>query len=277
MKKMLKNYKKLGIMIVTLLLSFTLISGEVHAYIPDNTFYYGKTELIDYDVSDDTLYYTNTIRFRFTSSESSFFPNDYEGSATSLLDMFNIFKAYKLNNSEFATINKFVFANDQTLLLLRAGQVIDTIGQPYQIIFDLEGDTIRFINKDEYPFYVLPLSQFDVSDVFTLKTKRYFTSDNSYDKGYADGLRFGRITYAYFQNGRYYTAEEFGFSEYNRGYDIALDIGLEASQGEAYQNGYDKGSKDSFMASIKDWIVPAIIVVLFLGGAVTIIAKKREG
>ena len=48
------------------------------------------------------------------------------------------------------------------------------------------------------------------------------------------------------------------------------------SQQEAYDKGYLDGSNDSFMASIKDWIVPAIIVVLFLGGAVSFILRKRE-
>ncbi|MEM0173954.1 MAG: hypothetical protein QXI16_05565 [Sulfolobaceae archaeon] len=68
---------------------------------------------------------------------------------------------------------------------------------------------------------------------------------------------------------------------YQAGYDDGFDDGklegITTTEQDSYDQGYIDGGRDSFMASIKDWIVPAIIVVLFLGGALTVIARKREG
>lgn len=94
-------------------------------------------------------------------------------------------------------------------------------------------------------------------------------------EGYERGFNSARDLFAYYDvgNDQYIAASNWGATEYNRGYNE----GLQSTEGAAYDKGYLDGSNDSFMASIKDWIVPAIIIVLFLGGALTIIARKREG
>lgn len=94
-------------------------------------------------------------------------------------------------------------------------------------------------------------------------------------EGYERGFERARDLFAYYDEvyDDYIPATNWGATEYNRG----LNDGLQSTEGQAYEQGYIDGSNDSFMASIKDWIVPAIIIVLFLGGAVTIILRKREG
>lgn len=61
----------------------------------------------------------------------------------------------------------------------------------------------------------------------------------------------------------------------SQGYDEGL--GENVSESEAYRLGYKAGSNDSFLAGLQNWIVPAIIVVIILGGFVTIIQKRKDG
>lgn len=61
--------------------------------------------------------------------------------------------------------------------------------------------------------------------------------------------------------------------EYDRGYEE----GLEAAPDEAYERGYIKGANESFIGTMDKWLVPAIIIVMLLGGFFTIARKKQEG
>lgn len=61
--------------------------------------------------------------------------------------------------------------------------------------------------------------------------------------------------------------------EYERGYDD----GLQVSQGEAYDRGYIDGANESFIATMDKWLVPAIIIVMLIGGFFAIARKKKEG
>lgn len=93
--------------------------------------------------------------------------------------------------------------------------------------------------------------------------------DSGYNNGYNKGYENARHEFGRYHNGEWLTSEQWGNIEYNRG--------LQASHSEAFDEGYLKGSNDSFLANIKNWIVPAIIVVIILGGFVTIIQKRKEG
>ncbi len=111
----------------------------------------------------------------------------------------------------------------------------------------------------------------------------------SYRNGYEDGLRL---------------AEGLLESEYQRGFQNGSEIGYSNGKNEGYQNGfedaynelissdeytlgYNNGFKDgeksklaqnnqSFYAGIQKWLVPAIIVVLVVGGIMSISALKRR-
>lgn len=64
---------------------------------------------------------------------------------------------------------------------------------------------------------------------------------------------------------------------YNEGYADGYAQGMQVSQSEAYNEGYRNGANQSFMGSLNKWIVPAIIIVMLLGGFFAIARKKRDG
>lgn len=64
---------------------------------------------------------------------------------------------------------------------------------------------------------------------------------------------------------------------YSQGYSAGYLDGLRTAPDEAYNKGYRDGANESFLASIGNWLVPAIIVVMLLGGFFTITRKKRDG
>ena len=64
---------------------------------------------------------------------------------------------------------------------------------------------------------------------------------------------------------------------YGDGYNEGYDLGLQVSQGEAYDKGYQDGYNESFIATIDNWLVPAIIIVMLLVGYFAIARKKQDG
>lgn len=102
--------------------------------------------------------------------------------------------------------------------------------------------------------------------------------DEGYQTGTSDGYNSG-VNTGY--NSGYSQGHEDGYSEgasdltsaYSDGYISGYSDGLDA---DAYQEGYTDGSTSGFLGNFHLWIVPAIIVILVLGGVLTIIAKKRR-
>ena len=112
---------------------------------------------------------------------------------------------------------------------------------------------------------------------------------NAYRDGYEDGMRLaeGLLESEYqrgLQNG-YASGKDDGLNEgYQKGFDDAYD---EIISSDEYTLGYENGFKDgeksklaqnnqSFYSSIQKWLVPAIIVVIVLGGIMSISALKRR-
>ena len=172
------------------------------------------------------------------------------------------------------TALKFVYrdipAEDREVLDM---YVIDSTGQIYDGVFE-NGAYAQF-NRN----YFEPRSE-DFNLFANIKNMNI-----EYTNAYYEGYNDARIDYGYYNGIWWITAEQYGDIRFDEGYDVGYDegfddgelVGINTSQGEAYDKGYLDGSNDSFLASIKDWIVPAIIVVLFLGGALTIISRKPEG
>ena len=114
-------------------------------------------------------------------------------------------------------------------------------------------------------------------------------ASRAYQDGYEDGLRLaeGLLESEYqrgFQNG-----SETGYlNGKNEGYQDGFDDAYnEIISSDEYTLGYDNGFKDgekskiaqnnqSFYSNIEKWLVPAIIVVLVVGGIMSISALKRR-
>ncbi len=111
----------------------------------------------------------------------------------------------------------------------------------------------------------------------------------AYRNGYEDGMRLAEgLLESEYQRGL-----QNGFAD---GYDVGLNKGYQKGFEDAYNEiissdeytlGYDNGFKDgeksklaqnnqSFYAGIQKWLVPAIIVVLVVGGIMSISALKRR-
>lgn len=88
-----------------------------------------------------------------------------------------------------------------------------------------------------------------------------------YQQGYNEGYDAG-----------YNAGEYYGYNNgYSNGYDTGYYAGINSTHNEAYQQGYQKGANDSFLSGLQNWIVPAIIVVIILGGFITVIHKRKDG
>lgn len=106
---------------------------------------------------------------------------------------------------------------------------------------------------------------------------------NGYNTGYLDGIRDGeQLGWGDGYNTGYYQGYDEGYFDgvsdaYSQGYDAGYEEGLQASQGEAYDQGYKDGYNKSFIATMDKWLIPAIILVMFVGGFFAIARKKRDG
>jgi len=117
-------------------------------------------------------------------------------------------------------------------------------------------------------------------------------SGGDYLDGFTDGRTIGRNDVWLHGSGAYSYDETISF-DYVLGqlyfFQYGADFnGYEQSDGFDYSEGYDQGVNDSFGSSVEDsiiqfnngfdtWIVPAIIIVILLGGFITIYAKKNKG
>ena len=101
--------------------------------------------------------------------------------------------------------------------------------------------------------------------------------ENAYNEGYNDA----RLTFGKKIDDTWYTANEWGIEQYNEGYNDGLGDGAllndEEIYNEAYNKGLNEGRNDKFYTGIEKWLVPAIIVVIVLGGILSIAVKKKEG
>lgn len=169
----------------------------------------------------------------------------------------------------------------------------DADPSPTATFYDTDGDVI--IQFYYHEITNASPSLYPVNIKFEILTYDYefynIAYNGGYDTGKADGILEGRNTYGYYDTSTntwltgtqarqqgYDIGYDWGYDEgYGDGHGDGFSEGINLSDQESYDKGYIDGSNDSFLASIKDWIVPAIIVVLFLGGAVTIVLRKSEG
>ena len=59
-------------------------------------------------------------------------------------------------------------------------------------------------------------------------------------------------------------------------YDLGFIAGVDATEATAYEQGYLAGGKNSFMANLDKWLVPAIIIVLVAGGFIAFMKMRKS-
>ena len=159
----------------------------------------------------------------------------------------------------------------------------ETILKPnnkYVLVTDFEDIRFIFVGSADYDY---ARGYRDAQDIG--EEERY----TSYRQGYEDGIRLaeGLLESEYqrgFQNGSQ-TGYANGYDEgYQKGFDDAYD---EIISSDEYTLGFDNGFKageqskivknnEAFYSGIEKWLVPAIIVVIVLGGIMSISALKRR-
>lgn len=175
----------------------------------------------------------------------------------------------------------------------------------------MEGVIFKNFKEGEYNFETIlkPGNKYTFVTVFGDIRFEFSTSpDYEYARGFQDGRALeGEQAYNAYRDG-YETgmrvAEGLLESEYQRGFQNGSETGYLNGKNEGYQNGfddaydeiissdeytlgYDNGFKDgekskivknneAFYGGIEKWLVPAIIVVLVVGGIMSISALKRR-
>lgn len=368
MKKILKNYKKLGIMIVTLLLSFTLISQDVHAVFIDDT-----------TINEPDFTFKSTLAgFNYFEASLDYLDNDL----TTIITITDLEEIFDLPEFYGGYLIWTVPQHDNYILRSDLGIVTNQFTDLSYIVFNRYTSTINFFNNTESvtPIVTLTSSNYNgiglslesvrpvsvISDnktIFRVKSDYFVTQQTNIDRSillfeydynlYESNLvtlnaslepnelreyvlffpeaidnevllrlnnnytiKYFDITYISLSNGllklyqsdknlRYnvlvtnYTSVTVHFDYYkqlvtdyelgyqagyqdgkNEGFEEAYDegylAGLQLNNGDAYDKGFVDGGNKSFMASIKNWIVPAIFLVLVGGGFITIVLNKRE-
>ena len=107
------------------------------------------------------------------------------------------------------------------------------------------------------------------ADYGLLSNGIWYNYENSYNAGLNDGIG---TTY---ENG--FSGLTWDGNPINDQGSYTYGLGVNSSQQDAYNKGYLDGGKNSFMGSFDKWIVPAIIIVIVVGGALSIMAMKRRG
>jgi hypothetical protein len=107
----------------------------------------------------------------------------------------------------------------------------------------------------------------------------YFAYDASYDP-YLDFNEIPRSILGENYDNMWYWADNVGSL---RGYAAGLIAGQLIVEEDAYNNGFGAGvdvgyklANDRYYDNIENWLVPAIIVVMFLGGIFTFVRLKRN-
>lgn len=307
MKKFFKkHYKKVSIMIVTLLLSFTLMTQEAHAYTVEGIYvessvplYYGAGSTSEYSIFQYQLYSTpNTVYY----GNLGLIMSELVGfdSTTRIYS----FRTDVLNYVEvkYPTVQRFYLPDLQYLVVEDGTRV----SSPYPIatFIDVNGAEILTFDYDEYTNSLPTTNPINIRfEILTYDYEFYNVAyNNGYNTGYDIGIFDGRALYGYYDTSTstwltgaearlqgydlgkmafgyfdtgtstWITAVAYGEDEYDRG----LGDGLLESNQESYDRGFVDGGNASFVGNIHNWIVPAIIIVLFLGGAVTVFMRKRE-
>ncbi len=193
---------------------------------------------------------------------------------------------YELRNSSFNIIEiipkfdtiLFFSATDEMAILLN-GNVI----KYYNNTMGIESITLRYTGfpNDEYQDgYLAGLQDGTIDGLESGFIEGYTEARRElWTVRYELGYNVARGEYGYYddENDEWVSASVWGSNQYLEGYYEGLRLNNSESFNEGYNKGFREGSTDSFNAKLGDWIVPAIVVVLFLGGAIVIFNRRLGG
>lgn len=279
MKKSFKKVKKiLKKVFLLLLISATLfISTKLTINADIIGVNYGSTFLFAYNdtayvlIDSDLTGATPLVGVSFTSYDTQFV-SGWDVSAIDAGDYVEITGVAKSNvfNGSYGSTSGASYTDYFRLFQLNGGSVIIPLNNitstaiiyltnysQYPIIYDATG-TPSSMTLKQY---------FDLLE--SGYTNGYFAGygdsyDDGYDNGVADGFDAGVLDQA---------------DEITQAYSDGYDAGAIASNEDAYDAGYSAGlsyQANDFYDNIESWLVPAIIVVLFLGGFIAFARKKRD-
>lgn len=273
------------------ILSFSLITVftlyDSNALVLDNTVIGG----LSYEQSTSTDY---TVRFSLPTHNSA---------TTSVSEILNnVSEAYSGNNYAIYVVRQPENVTFEYELRNSSFDIIEIMPRFDMILFLKATDEMAILlNGNVIAYYNNSMG----IEVITLRYTGFPNEEyqDGYQAGLYDGLADGR-TSGYI-DGYQEARRELWLSRYELGYNEARDLygfyddvtgewltastrylegyylGLEVNNSEAYNAGYDKGfiegGTESFSANLGNWIVPAIVIVLFLGGIIVIFNRRLGG
>ncbi len=129
---------------------------------------------------------------------------------------------------------------------------------------NIKGDVLTlYLNRDYYDFGFIKTEYYTVNMKHEVAIgATYYVSwvGSDFDLGYNSGYDKG------YEAGFWEARGNMDQYSYDLGFDFGYQEGLAVDQAQAYLKGYQDGSNDSFTGNIHKWIVPAIIIVIILGG-----------
>lgn len=260
----MKIFKKLIITVMGLFTMIFIFGGNrvYGAETFENRIFYGNISLT-YQGKNDINRNVFLLSFNLPRESSTvFYANgiisNYNEFVTAGDDYQLLYVVDAVNNNAFISNVNGKLDSDNYLYLGR----YDIIVLEYERIFTIRNGEIAFdmtlndidnyYNNTSWSMYVEGLTQ----------------NQTAYDNGYDDGYNDAKEQYAYYDNGTYHDG--------NYAYDKGYQDGLDSDSQSAYNKGYIDGGNNAFQANLHVWIVPAIIIVIGLGGYLTIARSKRD-
>jgi len=239
----------------------------------------------------------------------NFFVSDYSIVSQDYIELtFTLQSDYFINNPYLPDINSlYSFSNLMVRLLNfdNPDTYFENYARQYYEIDRDEGIIIAGlrIRKDYFTYYYEQIAQVSENTFFNQFLQDYISDvieyikyyvkyvSEDYNYGYSDGYTDG---YSKGYDNGYNTGSDDGYNNgydegltdgynqglndgYDDGYDNGYEAGIRASQGEAYDKGYQDGYNKSFIGTIDKWLVPSIVIVMFVGGFFAITRSKRDG
>ena len=226
--------------------------------------FYDRDNTLLYSIHEDTLTVSGITNLYLTSDENANygdgFNSGFDAGIIAGKDIATLETALDIYHHGFADYTSLsaTLNNSGSYPYLLAGNnnynngVVSTVIDIYRNGFNDYG---YVLNPDTNP--QTPISQ---------------TSSQPYLEGRGDGYENGVISS--FNSG--FDGKTINNQPINDSDSFSYSNGLIVGEAEAYQHGFVDGGNKSFQADLKNWIVPAIIITLLLGGAITLISRKRE-